>query len=291
LSIQQKIIWLNLKKRENKTTIFYIILAWIIGAFLLESSDLWISIKFYNPNAEWAIFIEKFGEIPGLLLVLAGLYIYSATLKSPSNIKKILISAILLTAGSLITVYVLLLLSNGIVGSSSFFNLNRIYFFIAAVFLNIFISFLFRKQKTYSAKAILFSKLSFSTFIYGIILFIQPLKIFWGRIRFRDLSENYTNFTTWYIPNGITGNDSFPSGHAAISWMFLSLFVLFTEQSIGKRIALRSLIIIWAITVCASRVVIGAHYASDVFFGSFITILSYYFVLESATNKNRLSKI
>jgi membrane-associated phospholipid phosphatase len=119
-------------------------------------------------------------------------------------------------------------------------------------------------------------------FFYGYILFVLPLKIFWGRIRFRDLAENYSNFSAWYIPQGFTGNDSFPSGHAAMDWMFLSLFVFIVDKPFYKRIILKGLIISWALAVCVSRVVIGAHYTSDVLFGAFAMIISYLFLINKA---------
>jgi len=271
-----------LKKLSNKTTAYYFILVWIIAAFLLESSDLWISINLYDPNSNWAILMEKFAEIPGALLVLIGIHIYIVTLRASSNIKTILITGFLLTTGSLMTIFILWVLSYGLSNTTSIFIENRNYFFLSAILLNIFISLLFKKRYKFSKKTILFSRISFKMFFYGYILFVLPLKIFWGRIRFRDLAENYSNFSAWYIPQGFTGNDSFPSGHAAMDWMFLSLFVFIVDKPFYKRIILKGLIISWALAVCVSRVVIGAHYTSDVLFGAFAMIISYLFLINKA---------
>jgi len=279
-----------IKSKRNYKTVFLIII-WVILAFLLESSDLFISINLYDPAYNWVIFFEKFGEIPGILVVLAGLYIYIVTFKASSNLKKILITSFLLTACSLMFVFVLLLLSKGITGSSSFFKSNLFFLFLIAVLINILIVYLLKKKSTFSARAILFSRVTFYTFFIGYILIIQPLKLFWGRVRFRDLAENYSNFSAWYLPQGITGNDSFPSGHATMGWMLITLFVFFTAKSLAKRIALKGLIIIWALSVCISRVVIGAHYTSDVVFASFIIIITYRIVLNYTAQKNILDKI
>ncbi len=271
-----------MKKISNKTTAYYFILIWIIAAFLLESSDLWISINLYNPNSDWAIFIEKYGEIPGLIVILIGVHIYIVTLKASSNIKTILFTGFLLTTGSLITIYILAALSLAINESWEFFNTNRNYFFLAAVLLNILISLIFRKRYKYSKKSVLFSRISFKMFFYGYLLIATPLKIFWGRIRFRDLAENYSNFTPWYLPQGITGNQSLPSGHAAMSFMLIVLFVFFMDKPFYKRIILKGLVISWGLTVCASRVVIGAHFTSDVLFGAMIMIVTYLFLINNA---------
>ncbi len=271
-----------MKKRSNKTIAYYLIFIWIVAAFLLESTDLWISINLYNPNAGWAIFLERFGEIPGLLIVLTGIHIYIVTLRKSSNIKTILFTALFLTIGSLITIYIILTLSNAAANNSELFLNNQNYFFFSAVLLNILLSLLFRKRYKFSKKSILFSRLSFKMFFLGYILFVEPLKILWGRIRFRDLAENYSNFSAWYIPKGITGNDSFPSGHAAMGFMLIALFVFFTDKSFYKRIFLKGIILSWALTVCASRVVIGAHFTSDVLFGAFAIIISYLFLINNA---------
>lgn len=271
-----------MKKRSNKTIAIYLIVIWIIAAFLLESSDLWISMSIYNPNLDWAILLEKYGEIPGLIVALIGIHIYIVTIKASSNIKTILITGFLLTVGSLVTIYILWLGALGISNQTILFNSNRNIFFLIAIFSNILISYLFRKRYKFSKKSVLFSRISFKMFFYGNIIFVFLLKILWGRIRFRDLSQDYSDFTTWYIPNGINGNQSFPSGHAAMGFMLLALFIFLGNKSLLIRIILKGLIFSWAIAVSISRVVIGAHYTSDIVFGSFIMIISYLLLIQNA---------
>lgn len=271
-----------MNKRSNKTIAYYLILIWIIAAFLLESSDLWISINLYKPTTVWAIILEKYGEIPGLLIVLVGIHIYIVTLKTSSNIKTIAFTGFLLTTASFITIYILIFISLGITESWAFFNSNKSYFFLTAIILNIVLSILFRKRYKFSKKSILFSRISFNMFFYGYLLIIQPLKIFWGRIRFRDLSENYSDFTAWYVPNGITGNQSFPSGHAAMGFMMLALFVFIMDKSFYKRLFFKGFVISWALAVSASRVIIGAHFTSDVLFGGFIIAVLYLILINQA---------
>lgn len=274
-----------MKKRTNKKTIIYLLVAWIILAFLLESTDLWISINLYNATSVWADFLERFGEIPGLLVVLIGSHIYIVTLNSSSNSKKILFTSFLLTTSALVTIYIFFAISKGISGNNLFFNSNKNYFYFTSILLNIITTYLFRKRYKFSKKTILYSRVSFNMFFFGYLLFVEPLKIFWGRIRFRDLAENYSNFSAWYIPHGFTGNDSFPSGHAAMGWMMIALFVLFTDKSYRIRLLLKGLIISWAIAVSVSRVIIGAHYASDVTFSSFGMIIVYILVLNYFTKR------
>ena len=271
-----------MKKISNKATAYYFIVVWIIAAFLLESSDLWISINLYNPNSVWAIILEKYGEIPGLLVVFIGIHIYIVTLKASSNVKTILFTGLLLTTGSLITIYILWALALGLSNDTLFFTTNKNYFFLTAIIINIVLSLIFRKKYKFSIKSVLFSRISFKMFFYGYILFVQPLKIFWGRIRFRDLTANFSDFSPWYLPQGINGNQSFPSGHASMGFMILALFVFFADKAFYKRIILKGIVISWALAVCASRVIIGAHFTSDVLFGAFAIIVSYLFLMNNA---------
>lgn len=271
-----------MKKISNKATAYYLIIVWVIAAFLLESSDLWISINLYNPNSGWAIFLEKYGEIPGLIVALIGIHVYIVTIKASSNIKTILFNGLLLTAGSLTTIYILWLFSLAFSNNKILFNENRSYFFLTAIILNILISLLFRKRYKFSKKSILFSRISFKMFLYGNLFFVSLLKIFWGRIRFRDLSGYYSDFTPWYFPQGVTGHQSFPSGHAAMGFMMIALFVFVSDKSLYKRLIFKAVIISWALAVCASRVVIGAHFTSDVLFGGFMMIITYLLLIHNA---------
>ena len=276
-----QLVKIYLKKTSNKTTVSYFIFIWIVAAFLLESSDLWISVNLYNPASYWARLLEKYGEIPGLLVILIAIHIYIVTLKESSNIKTILFTSFLLTTASLVTIYMLWAISLAITGNPAFFNYNEIYFFVAAIIANIFTSLLFKKHNKFSKKSILFSRLTFKMFFYGYLVIIQPLKIFWGRIRFRDLAENYSNFSAWYIPNGITGNQSFPSGHAAMGFILMALFIFIMDKSFFKRIFFKAIIISYAIAVCISRIIVGAHYTSDVLFGAMIMIISYLLIKQN----------
>ncbi|MBK7228245.1 MAG: phosphatase PAP2 family protein [Ignavibacteriales bacterium] len=58
----------------------------------------------------------------------------------------------------------------------------------------------------------------------------------------------------------------------------------FADKSFYKRLLVKGIIISWALAVCASRVVIGAHFTSDVLFGSFIMIITYLFLINNANS-------
>ena len=120
-----------------------------------------------------------------------------------------------------------------------------------------------------------YSKVVVGMALFGYVIGIQVTKFLWGRIRFRQLDAVFSQFTPWYLPQGITGFDSFPSGHAAMGWILLALLVLFDNSKVWIKNVLLMLIFIWSVLLAYSRVVIGAHFGSDVLFGSFIIIFTF----------------
>ncbi|WGF84614.1 phosphatase PAP2 family protein [Lactiplantibacillus plantarum] len=102
------------------------------------------------------------------------------------------------------------------------------------------------------------------------------LKNNWGRFRPYELNASQTNFTSWLHPNGINGHKSFPSGHtmAGISCVIFSWFA--TKQR--TREILWVFGVVWGILVGISRIVIGAHFLSDVTFSFFLTAAIIYII-------------
>ncbi|MDO9537496.1 MAG: phosphatase PAP2 family protein, partial [Thermoplasmata archaeon] len=102
-------------------------------------------------------------------------------------------------------------------------------------------------------------------------LSVQSIKILSGRVRYIDLMPDHSNFSPWYVFHGIDWhNSSFPSGHTAMAWMFLPVLVFLWkgEQRKGVKFLGTGMIIGWGAFVLTSRVIIGAHYASDVLFST-----------------------
>lgn len=104
-------------------------------------------------------------------------------------------------------------------------------------------------------------------------LITRGIKLVWGRVRFRDL-ENLTLFTPWYLPKGFTKNYSFVSGHASSS--AIMFFLLWLPMYYSKTKKLKPLFLVlafvWVVVVSYSRIVIGAHYFSDVICGVLVTV-------------------
>ena len=114
---------------------------------------------------------------------------------------------------------------------------------------------------------------------------IELVKNIWGRVRFRDLSSDYSEFTNLFTINGFNGHKSFPSGHtnAGTSILLLALLVPRLSDKKWLKHLVTSVCFIYITTLAVSRIVVSAHYASDVLFGflvGFTTLCVTYIVLR-----------
>lgn len=262
-----------MKQVLTSNRIIYLILFCSTAAGYFAITDLQISIFLVNKNAGWAIFLEKFGEIPGLLILFIGIHLYLAQTLSFRKVVEGTKSTILFLAVLFITTYIVIVIYFGITGGYDLLIGNSALIIVRIAIFNLAIYFFFSKKKL-NIGIIHFSKITVLLGLYSYLFLIQPIKILWGRVRFRDLDSIYSNFTDWFIVSGITGDQSFPSGHSAMGWMLLPLLILFSKDMI-KHYVLLAIISLWAVSVGLSRIVVGAHYASDVLFGAFIVILVY----------------
>ena len=264
----------------SNTRTYGLITAYIILLVISGLYDLQISQLIVNQNAEWAKVIEGYGELPGIITILTAIFIYYKKKKHSSNARTILYGSILVYSAFMLFTYSGYLFLKPIVKSVHPILTFGVGFTIISVLL------VKQLKINFSDKAFNFSKITLLMGIFGYVLFVQPLKVFWGRIRFRDLDALYSNFTPWLVPNGITGNESFPSGHAAMGFVLISFFVLFKDRGWITRYGAYVFILMWAITVAASRVIIGAHFLSDVVVGSAGMIFSYLYFSQKDRTKN-----
>ena len=280
------LVRLDEEMRQINYKILSLFLLCAVLAVITGIYDLEISKSVVNNNSSWAKFLQDYGMIPGIFVLLAGIYIYYAYLITNKTRLLFLKKAFCLIAANLLILYTLdVLITNFTLFEQSGTNY---YFLISgvSVILNsgILIVLEIKKIKL-SDTSINFSKITIALGLWGYIICIQLVKTLWGRVRFRELDELFSNFTPWYLPQGLTGFDSFPSGHAAIGWIILPLIILVVNKNRWLKYLVFCLICCWGIVLASSRVVIGAHYASDVLFGSFFIIAVFYF-LKNKINRN-----
>jgi membrane-associated phospholipid phosphatase len=254
--------------------IYYLTLLCSLLAGYFAFTDLQISISVVDTSVGWAKFLEKFGEIPGLLVLYSGTLISLLHYLSGNHKLKYLFLPILLLVATFLSSYFTAKVYLGLTGNYSISQDNTFYLGGVLLILNLFAAYRLRNF-TFEERVLKYAGKTMLLGLFGYLLLIQPLKHFWGRVRFRELDLLYNNFTPWFLPNGFTGHESFPSGHSAMAWMVLPLLILVSDRGKVIRNAVLLIIIIWGLVVPVSRVVLGAHYASDALFGACIIILSY----------------
>jgi membrane-associated phospholipid phosphatase len=248
--------------------VFFVILVPL--SILTGIYDLEISKYLVNQNSGWANFLENYGMIPGIFIILSGIYINYSHIKLKTNFLSYFKKVIFFLVCSGLTYYLFEIFLDKIVSS------NLLTFLIISFAINILLFFILDKAiQIKNVLAIKYSKVVLGMALFGYVIGIQLVKYMWGRVRFRELDVAFSQFTPWYFPQGITGYDSFPSGHAAMGFMLLALLIPIDNKKKLLKSFLFVLILLWGVVLALSRVVVGAHFASDVLFGSAMIIFCY----------------
>ena len=244
------------KFRESFVTklLLIIIIVWVLLALVFGFTDLEISKAVVDDSSEWGIFGRDYGEVPGYALIAIALSTFLGSFNKNLNLQKIP-AYISVIVGVLFIIF-----AGDETDLYTGWSLIIPMIFYAIITWN-------KDWKNYRTLAGVISLLA----IINPLVLIQIIKLLWGRVRFRDLlSPGFVDYTPWFLPQGITGNQSFPSGHAAMGWMFLPLLILVKDRknTAAVKILVSILILGWGLFVALSRIVVGAHYASDILFST-----------------------
>lgn len=253
-----------------------VIITWIILAVILALPyiDLEISIALVDPSSEWAEFIADYGEWPGWgMVVIAVIIIFGAQEREGKKNLIILVLMVLIT-----TVLLIYLILKELDDFGSIAGLDWYYYLIpvGGLILGGLLYFVFKKYPATAFKP--YYNFAIITLILALInplIIVQIVKVVWGRQRFRDLAVGYSDFTFWFVPTGLSSfgyldGSSFPSGHSAMGWVLIPLVLLVYNKNKVVKILVAALTILWGCIVSAGRVVIGAHFTSDVIFSAAI---------------------
>ncbi len=135
-----------------------------------------------------------------------------------------------------------------------------------------------KSQDAALRKAALVGLLTVVIALFGVNL----LKMLWGRPRMRMMTDPDAEFAFWFMLKPFAPDNehmSFPSGHAAnaacILWITLLPTFCPRLRSTGWKAALWAFAGLWTLLVMVSRVIMGAHFLTDVTFGVGITLTSF----------------
>ncbi len=248
----------------------------VLGVFF----DKTIADAMYQPENVMAIIMESVGIFPPFIFVASTFAVLFFLVKGEDKnrvLKKILC---VVGAALVYVVYGFMAVENlleskllrGAVGLGA-----------AAVLtpLNLLI---FRKKSQDSLKRLsIFLIFASIVAVVSSVISINVLKYIWGRPRYREMMADgdfaLKAFTPWYKINGFTlhGHHSFPSGHTCSAANLLVLCALgevFSEQE-KKTTMYAFFCAVYIFAMAYSRMVLGAHFLSDVAGGFFIGFLTY----------------
>lgn len=258
--------------KKLSSPISILIAIWAMLAVIFAFADWQISQALYNPEAGWAHFMEAYGQVPGSLLGVISAGILLRLYKVEKNLKSI---AGVIGLG-LLVLFTSFGMSADLLGAQvDPDNLNVVALLVLAIAVIVLVQVILRRfpyetvnQYKTAAQAGLMLM-----FFAGFIT-VWAIKIPWGRWTYRDILEagNAALFTPWYLPQGNNGHHSFISGHTALSFVVMG-YLYFFKKGESKRNILLGTFLLWGVIGGLSRIVVGAHFASDVLFGAGETLL------------------
>lgn len=253
-------IYINILKNKN-----FLLAVFIVGLILIMGFfDLSISKFVYNPDSGVSNFFEKYGQLILPFAVLVSSFGLVRFLIHEKN-KKYYFYIFAFLASLL---YIILIFAKIKEYSFGFFSV--LILFSLAIFITLF-SILKLDLKVLRNLKLIFIKIIFAAVISTLVVIL--LKGLWGRIRFRDIADFNEQFTMWYKINGMNGEFSFPSSHAANVGILYGICYFNINKKYKDIVMLFVFLII--ILLSFSRIIIGAHFVTDIIAGIGITIFSF----------------
>lgn len=265
-----------MRKREWKYLLAIGVVCLIIGGIW----DLQISHVLYHADSLYGKFFEAFAVFPAVLIASfcsMGLFV---TRKKDGNVKSRILAVFyfFLTAG---LIYTASTLPGWYLKNWTWTGRALIIVFALAEYkLALYCKESNEKEFRKAAK-IGILLLIFSFLVYN------GAKFIWGRERYRHMVKvgTFAGFSRWFLPQGIAfSNDfmSFPSGHSANAAIVVWITLLpgFLPFFRGKENFLKVISYGWLVLSMCSRIVIGAHFLSDVTMGAGITLAIFYLLCK-----------
>ncbi|HHV10671.1 MAG TPA: phosphatase PAP2 family protein [Clostridiales bacterium] len=242
----------------------------VVLMIIFSFTDLAISTAIYNPESLYGKFFEAFGEFPGILV---GTFSIAALIITRNRTVKWKSAVSIIGYGILLVLFGLM---NAVMPFNYLGGPKPLIPVVAVLLIGLCLYGAGKIKPEHRTALKRAAIIGLFTFLCAIII-VNIIKNFWGRPRFRSMVDPLLNFTAWYLPQGIASGEefrSFPSGHSANSAVviWISLLPTFLPSLKGKERPLFIGAMVWTLLVMFSRVVMGAHFASDVMVGVTITL-------------------
>ncbi len=269
----------------------YIILGFFVMTFVLGTFlDEQVSQAIISRDNAFGLFVSSIGTLPGYLLFsFIGGGFLSIALKKQYKIGYNVVFIVLCVACFGLNIF---FAGREFFGPNGFYNpsIKWLGYVIVVPFasgMTYLGYYLFNKS---DRKGIWIILLISAFFIFmALVPGVTLLKSIFHRPRYRSLTlYESIDFHNWYQPcknykdlmslTGLTSEEfkSFPSGHAggsALTIMFALLVPYFVKGQEKIQLPLLYGSFVWVILVSFSRILVGAHFLSDVSMGAILTIL------------------
>ncbi len=260
---------------RNFSIISFIVLVVVLAILAGGQLDYQISVSLVHPGSIWAEFFNLFGEQPAFWALLVGTVILSGTHKRTNVIWHIVCTFF----GYLFTYvfsYMILFMPVRYVYEFNEHGIPQFAMAIVAVAGAAATVYFQRWASKNTEMLIRFRKHALFLIVLSVseMILVNVLKGVWGRPRMRSI-DSIDGFRYWFQISGPAAGEefkSFPSGHTANAFMMIafSVFVPYFRKINQKVFVIFA--VLWGVLVAFSRVVLGAHFLSDVFVGCYVTL-------------------
>jgi len=272
--------------KGSKRFLWVFLSVWAVLVIVFSFQDLNVSKTVYNEyDSQFGHFFEVYGEHPAILILFVAGSVLFRTAGQERKGKRIVLR--------IFSCFISLLGGFGGAVLIAFRQFERtdglamLICLIAAFVAFACAQMLLRRLPAETLKWYTRAAWAAIAIVIAEMLIINVLKVFWGRIRFRNMNGNYELFTPWFAPQGIQADGlvseaykSFPSGHSANGWAMM-VWMLFMPFKRMCRSWMLGIAVLWGACTSMSRVIMGDHFGTDVLFGAFITIGSMFLLCKA----------
>lgn len=270
---------MNKKLLKNFTTACSVFVAVLLIILAFGKIDYNISLLLLDRESVWAEFFNIFGEQPAFWGLLIGSVILFFS-HEKSNKKRYFICLVSGFCCSYSSVYYMLITPVLYISERyeiKIFNNPKAIITAVSLIISIIITAIAPKYKSQLKKFRNQGAFLILTILSEIAL-VNILKYIWGRPRMRSISS-FEEFRYWYEIAGPAASQefrSFPSGHTANAFTIIAFCKFIPDSKKNKARLFFSFALLWGTLVAISRVVLGAHFLSDVTTGFYVTLLCIY---------------
>ena len=277
----------------------------LIGLILGSFFDLQINAALFNKTNVFGLIVSSFGMIPGYgCLSLLGGALFYITLKS-TDFQKWLKAILFVMSAAMFGISIYFLGKD--VFSVNGFENKKLYWLgfviMGVIMCGVFYLGTLLGKKNENPKMwiiiLVLAAAIFMALVPGVTLF----KSIMHRPRYRvAIYEGYSSFHNWWepckdykdvinaYPSVLTKEEfkSFPSGHAGASMVgliSLSYLSLFNKNWMKHQTLLFYIAFAWGLVVMFARMLVGAHFLSDVCVGALLTVVFFYIANEIVVRK------